>query len=363
MGTDFRIEHDSMGEIKVSADRYWGAQAQRSLEHFDIGNELMPLDVIRAMGTLKKAAALTNHDIGKLNAEKTALIVRAADEVISGALNDHFPLHVWQTGSGTQTNMNVNEVISNRAIELSGGVMGSQMPVHPNNDVNMSQSSNDTFPTAMHIAAVESIKRQLLPQVRKMRDSLAVKKRRIQRHYQNRANPICRMRFDDAGAGVFRLRWRSWMPRLPASKRRCRNFTNWLSAELRSARVLNTHPEFAVRVAAHIATLTGEPFVSAPNKFAALASHDAVVSASGAIRTLACALMKIANDIRWLGSGPRAGIGELILPANEPGSSIMPGKVNPTQCEAMTMVASPGDRIGHGGGAGRQPGQFRTQCV
>jgi len=338
MGADFRIEYDSMGEIKVAANRYWGAQAQRSLEHFDIGAELMPSAVIRAMAILKKAAALTNRDIGKLSQEKAALIVQAADEVIAGKLDDHFPLHVWQTGSGTQTNMNVNEVISNRAIELAGGVMGSQKPIHPNNDVNMSQSSNDTFPAAMHIAAVEAIKHQLLPQVKKMRAGLAAKGEEFKDIIK-----IGRTHLQDAVPMTLGQEFSGYVAQLDAAISRIEaSLPELYELAIGGTAVgtgLNTHPEFAVRVAAHIAALTGEPFVTAPNKFAALAAHDGIVAASGTIRTLACALMKIANDIRWLGSGPRAGIGELILPANEPGSSIMPGKVNPTQCEAMTMVA------------------------
>jgi len=338
MAAEFRIEHDSMGEVQVPADRYWGAQAQRSLEHFAIGTEIMPLTVIRAMGILKKAAALTNRDLGKLSADKAELIARAADEIIMGRLDAHFPLHVWQTGSGTQTNMNVNEVISNRAIELAGGVLGSQTPIHPNNDVNMSQSSNDTFPAAMHIAAIAALRHQLLPNLKKMRDALAAKSEAFRDIVK-----IGRTHLQDAVPLTLGQEFSGYVAQLDAATVRIEaSMPELYQLAIGGTAVgtgLNTHPEFAVRVAAHIAKLTGEPFITAPNKFAALAAHDALVAASGALRTLACALMKIANDIRWLGSGPRAGIGELILPANEPGSSIMPGKVNPTQCEAMTMVA------------------------
>ncbi len=336
---EFRDEKDSMGTIQVPNDRYWGAQTQRSLKYFNIGDDIMPKEVVCGMGILKKAAALTNRDIGKLSAEKAELIVKAADEVIDGKLNAHFPLHVWQTGSGTQSNMNANEVISNRAIELSGGVMGSQEPIHPNNDVNMSQSSNDTFPTAMHIAAVAELKKRLIPAVTHLRDALAEKAVSFTGIVK-----IGRTHLQDAVPLTLEQEFSGYVAQLDAALKRIEAVLPELyELALGGTAVgtgLNTHPEFAVRAAEHIAKLTGEPFVTAPNKFASLAAHDAVVAASGVLRALACAMMKIANDVRWLGSGPRCGIGELSLPANEPGSSIMPGKVNPTQCEAMTMVAA-----------------------
>jgi len=332
-----RTETDTMGAIEVPVSAYYGAQTARSLIHFAIGDDRMPRPMIRALGILKKAAALTNRDLGKLPDEKAKLIVAAADEVIAGNLDGDFPLRVWQTGSGTQTNMNANEVISNRAIEMSGGARGSKKPVHPNDDVNMSQSSNDTFPTAMHIAAAEVVTHTLLPNLQALTTALDEKRRefdgiiKIGRTHLMDAVPLtlgqefsgyvcqlrdCYQRIESALADVFEL-------------------------ALGGTAVgtgLNTHPQFAERAAKHIATLTTLPFVSAPNKFAALASHDALVALSAALRTLACALMKVANDVRWLGSGPRCGIGELMLPENEPGSSIMPGKVNPTQSEALTMV-------------------------
>ncbi len=332
-----RTETDSMGAIEVAADRYWGAQTERSLLHFNIGNDLMPRELIRAFGILKKAAAKVNQDLGMLSAEKARLIIQAADEVIEGKLDEHFPLHIWQTGSGTQTNMNANEVISNRAIELAGGVMGSKKPIHPNDDVNMSQSSNDTFPGAMHIAAVEVIHHRLLPALKELRDALAAKSGEFKDIIK-----IGRTHLMDAVPLTLGQEFSGYVAQIDQDIERIKaSLPNLYELALGATAVgtgLNAHKEFADRVAAEIARLTGLPFVSAPNKFAALAGHDAIVAASGALRTLACSLMKIANDIRWLGSGPRAGLAELILPENEPGSSIMPGKVNPTQSEAMTMV-------------------------
>jgi fumarate hydratase class II len=336
-----RVETDSMGAIDVPVDKYYGAQSARSLIHFDIGDDqtprdVMPREVIRAMGILKKAAALVNADLGKLDAEKTALIVRAADEVIEGKLNDHFPLRVWQTGSGTQTNMNVNEVISNRAIELAGGVMGSKKPIHPNDHVNMSQSSNDTFPTAMHMAAAQAII-DMLPAVRQLRDALEVKAKQWSGIVK-----VGRTHLQDATPLTLGQEFSGYVAQLDRAivdiEFALDKLYDLAIGGTAVGTGLNAHPEFAVRAAAKIAELTGLPFRSHPNKFAALSSHDEFVFASGALKQLGAALMKIANDIRWLASGPRAGIGELILPENEPGSSIMPGKVNPTQSEAMTMV-------------------------
>ncbi len=323
----------------MTSDRYWGAQTQRSLIHFDIGDDTMPPALIRAFGVLKKAAALVNYDLGKLDEEKTRLIVRAADEVISGQLNDHFPLRIWQTGSGTQTNMNANEVISNRAIELAGGVMGSKKPIHPNDHVNMSQSSNDTFPTAMHIAAAEQVERELLPALRELRDALAAKAAEFAEIVK-----IGRTHLQDATPITVGQEMSGWVSLLERDIERLRMALDGLyDLAIGGTAVgtgINAHPEFADRAAGKISELTGLPFRSHPNKFAALSAHDELVYASGALKTLAASLMKIANDIRWLASGPRCGLGELTLPENEPGSSIMPGKVNPTQCEAMTMVAA-----------------------
>jgi fumarate hydratase class II len=336
-GAGTRTESDSMGKIEVPNDRYYGAQSARSLIHFDIGNDVMPTEVIKAMGILKKAAALVNHDLGKLDDDKKKLIVAAADEVIAGKLGEHFPLSVWQTGSGTQTNMNVNEVISNRAIEMAGGEMGSKKPIHPNDHVNMSQSSNDTFPTAMHMAAAAGMI-SMIPQVEKLRDALDKKA-----HEWSSIVKVGRTHLQDATPLTLGQEFSGYVSQLDRCVQRCREALDGLyDLAIGGTAVgtgLNAHPEFAERAARKLAELTGLPFRSHPNKFAALASHDEVVYASGALKTLAAALMKIANDIRWLGSGPRAGIGELILPENEPGSSIMPGKVNPTQSEAMTMVA------------------------
>jgi fumarate hydratase, class II len=333
-----RTESDSMGKIDVPADRYYGAQTARSLIHFAIGKDTMPPELIRAFGILKKAAALVNQDLGKLPAEKTRLIVQAADEVISGKLNDHFPLRIWQTGSGTQTNMNVNEVISNRAIELAGGVMGSKKPIHPNDDVNMSQSSNDTFPTAMHIAAATETARRLLPAVKKLRDALDAKAKEFDGIVK-----IGRTHLQDATPLTVEQEFSGWVSLLDRDGARIAIALDGLyDLAIGGTAVgtgLNAHPEFAERAARKISELTGMPFRSHPNKFASLSAHDEIVFASGALKTLAASLMKIANDIRWLASGPRCGLGELSLPENEPGSSIMPGKVNPTQSEALTMVA------------------------
>jgi fumarate hydratase class II len=339
--TEQRTESDSIGEIGVDADRYWGAQTQRSLHHFSIGHpeaDRMPIEVVHAQAVLKKAAAIVNLDSGALDADLAELIVRAADEVIDGRLDEHFPLYVWQTGSGTQTNMNVNEVIANRAIEMGGGELGSKSPVHPNDHVNMSQSSNDTFPTAMHIAAVSAIVRRLVPSVRELRDALATRAGEFADIVK-----IGRTHLQDAVPLTLGQEFGGYVAQLDAGIDRLELTLPGLY-ELAAGGTavgtgLNSPPGFAEAVAAEIANLTGLPFVTAPNKFAALAAHDAIVFASGAEATLAASLMKIANDIRWLGSGPRTGLGELVLPENEPGSSIMPGKVNPTQSEAVTMVA------------------------
>ncbi|WP_420265359.1 class II fumarate hydratase [Candidatus Magnetominusculus dajiuhuensis] len=335
--TGTRVETDSMGEIAVPAEHYWGAQTQRSLIHFSIGHDLIPIEVIHAFGILKKAAAMSNTELALLPSDKAALIIKAAEEVIEGKLDGHFPLRVWQTGSGTQSNMNVNEVISNRAIELAGGRMGTKDPIHPNDHVNKSQSSNDTFPTAMHIAAATAITSKLIPAIKTLRDALDKKAVEFADIVK-----IGRTHLQDAVPLTVGQEFSGYVAQLDHALKGLGNALPGLY-ELAAGGTavgtgLNTHPKFAEAVAAHIAALTGLPFVTAPNKFAALASHDAIVAASGAMRTLATSLMKIANDIRWLGSGPRCGLGELILPANEPGSSIMPGKVNPTQCEAMTMV-------------------------
>lgn len=333
-----RIESDSFGEIEVPALAYWGAQTQRSLIYFAIGRDVMPPELIRAFGILKKAAALVNLELGKLPEDKASLIARAADEVIAGRLNDHFPLRVWQTGSGTQTNMNVNEVIANRAIEIAGGVLGSKNPIHPNDDVNMSQSSNDAFPTAMHIAAAERIHNDLIPAVSRVHEA-------IDRKASEFADvvKIGRTHLQDATPLTVGQEMSGWASLVARDIERLRLALDGLyDLAIGGTAVgtgLNSHPEFAERAAAKIAELTGLPFRSHPNKFAALSAHDELVFAHGAINTLACSLMKIANDIRWLASGPRCGLGELIIPENEPGSSIMPGKVNPTQCEAITMIS------------------------
>jgi len=336
---DYRIERDSMGDMPVPADRYYGCQTARSLVHFRIGTERMPREFIRALGIVKKASALANRDLGLLPENLCTAICRAADEVIEGKLDDHFPLVIWQTGSGTQTNMNANEVIANRAIELLGGELGSKKPVHPNDHVNMSQSSNDTFPTAMSIAAVERIHRDLLPALRGLHEVLVAKA--------------------DAFGGIVKIGRTHLMDAVPltlgqefsgyaqqinnATERIVSTLPRLSELALGGTAVgtgLNTKKAFPVEAAKRISELSGLPFRTAPNKFEALAAHDALVMTSGALKTLACSLMKIANDIRWMGSGPRSGLGELQLPENEPGSSIMPGKVNPTQCEAVTMVAA-----------------------
>lgn len=335
-----RIETDSMGEIAVEADKYWGAQTERSLHHFNIGFDTMPREMIRALGILKKAAALTNHALKpeKMTLEKTDLIVRAANEVIDGKLDEHFPLRVWQTGSGTQTNMNANEVISNRAIEIAGGEMGSKKPVHPNDDVNMSQSSNDTFPTAMYIAAAERLN-ALIPTVQMVHDAIDAKAKEFADVVK-----IGRTHLQDATPLTVGQEFGGWASLIERDIERLKLVLDGLfDLAIGGTAVgtgLNAHPDFAERAAAEIAKLTGLPFRAHPNKFAALSAHDEIVFASGALKTLACSLMKIANDVRWLASGPRCGIGEITIPENEPGSSIMPGKVNPTQSEAMTMVAA-----------------------
>jgi len=337
---DYRIEKDTMGEIQVENSRYWGAQTQRSLINFPIGTERfrMTRSVVRALGILKQGAALANADLGELPRDKADLISQAAQEVIDGKLDDHFPLVVFQTGSGTQSNMNANEVISNRAIEIAGGVLGSKDPVHPNDHVNRGQSSNDTFPTAMHIAVVEELHKQLYPKVKKLRDTLAAKSEA----YKDIVK-VGRTHLQDATPITLGQEIGSWVAQM-----------DYCLAEVASAEKglydlaiggtavgtgLNAHPQFGDKAAEYFAKSTGFPFRSAENKFAALAGHDALVTTSAALRTLAGALMKMANDVRWLASGPRNGIGEIVIPENEPGSSIMPGKVNPTQCEAITMVA------------------------
>ncbi|MBG45051.1 MAG: fumarate hydratase, class II [Euryarchaeota archaeon] len=332
-----RIEADTMGELEVPADRYYGCQTARSLINFDIGDDKMPRGVVRAFGILKQAAAKVNSDLGQLDSDVAKLIISAAEEVINGELDDHFPLRVWQTGSGTQSNMNANEVIANRAIEMAGGVLGSKSPVHPNDHVNRAQSSNDTFPTAMHIASAEAITHDLIPNLTLLRDSLSQKSEQWSDIVK-----IGRTHLMDAVPLTLGQEASGWVAQLDADLRRVEFALEDLhELALGGTAVgtgLNTHPEFAKRVASAIALKTNLPFTTAPNKFSQLAAHDAIVAASGALNTLAVSLMKIANDVRWLGSGPRCGLQELSLPANEPGSSIMPGKVNPTQSEAMTMV-------------------------
>ena len=337
--SEMRTEADTMGELEVPADRYYGCQTARSLINFDIGEDTMPLAVIRAFGILKQAAAKTNLALGQLEPEVAELIIAAAQEVIDGKLNDHFPLRIWQTGSGTQSNMNANEVIANRAIEMAGGTLGSKTPVHPNDHVNRAQPSNDTFPTAMHISAAEAFTHDLLPNVRKLRDALAQKSEQWKDIVK-----IGRTHLMDAVPLTLGQEVSGWVAQLDANLRRL-DFAmdDLFELALGGTAVgtgLNTHPLFAQMVADEIANITGLTFCSAENKFAQLAAHDAIVAASGTLNTLAVSLMKIANDVRWLGSGPRCGLGELALPANEPGSSIMPGKVNPTQAEALTMVCA-----------------------
>ena len=334
-----RTETDSMGEIEVPTHCYYGAQTARSLIHFDIGAETMPRELIRGMGILKKASALVNAELGLLSANIKDLITKAADEVIDGKLDDHFPLRVWQTGSGTQSNMNSNEVIANRGIELAGGVIGSKDPVHPNDHVNMGQSSNDTFPTAMHIAAVESIRESLIPSLIALTKSFRNKSTEFKNIIK-----IGRTHLMDATPLTLGQEFSGYTTQLEYALDRINGcMPRMYQIALGGTAVgtgLNSHRDFPEKVAKQIADITGYPFVTAPNKFESLAAHDAIVEASGVLKTIACSLMKIANDIRWLGSGPRCGIGEITLPANEPGSSIMPGKVNPTQSEAMTMVAA-----------------------
>jgi fumarate hydratase class II len=333
-----RTETDSMGAIEVPTDRYYGAQTARSLQNFDIGGEKMPTEIIHAFGILKKAAALANFRLGLLDAEKRDLIVKAADEVIAGKLAEHFPLVVWQTGSGTQSNMNVNEVISNRAIEMAGGEVGSKKPIHPNDHVNMSQSSNDTYPTAMHIAAVEAIEGYLIPHVMPLRDTLARKSEAFMGIVK-----IGRTHLQDATPITLGQEISGWVSQIDHA-------IDAIEATLPQLRELalggtavgtglNAHPDYGVTVAEEISKLTGRFFITAPNKYAVMAGHDAFVGSSGALKQMAAAFMKIANDVRWMASGPRSGLGEISIPENEPGSSIMPGKVNPTQSEAMTMVA------------------------
>ena len=336
--SSFRTESDSMGKIEVESDRYWGAQTQRSLRYFNIGEDRMPPELIRAFGVLKKAAALVNHDLQRLDDEKTRLITQAADEVIAGKLDAHFPLRIWQTGSGTQTNMNANEVISNRAIELAGGTLGSKKPVHPNDHVNMSQSSNDTFPTAMHIAAAEQVAITLVPAVTELRNTLGAKAKEFADIVK-----IGRTHLQDATPITVGQEFSGWVALLDRDLEHLRFALDGLyDLAIGGTAVgtgINAPVQFAEKAATQIASLSGLPFRSHPNKFAALSAHDELVAASGALKRLAVSLMKIANDVRWLASGPRCGLGELTIPENEPGSSIMPGKVNPTQCEAMTMVA------------------------
>lgn len=332
-----RLEKDSMGVIEVPANQYGGAQTARSLKYFSIGREKMPAELIQAFGILKKAAALANKELGKLSTDKAELIVQAANEVISGDLNEHFPLNIWQTGSGTQTNMNCNEVIANRAIELAGGELGSKKPIHPNDDVNMSQSSNDTFPAAMHIAAAQMLVNNLIPAVMELRDALAEKQEAFSEIIK-----IGRTHLQDAVPLTLGQEFSGYVSQLNA----CHTAIEDIMPHLYRLAIggtavgtgLNSHPEFATKTAAYVSEITGLPFTAAANKFAALAAHDEIVLTSGTLKMLACALMKIANDIRWLASGPRCGLAELSIPENETGSSIMPGKVNPTQCEAMTMV-------------------------
>ncbi|WP_061270742.1 class II fumarate hydratase [Leptospira interrogans] len=334
-----RIETDSMGEIAVDDSKYWGAQTERSLHHFHIGNDRFPREMIRALGILKKSAAVVNAELGLLSEDKKKLIVQAADEVISGKLDEHFPLSVWQTGSGTQTNMNSNEVISNRAIEIAGGVKGSKKPIHPNDDVNKAQSSNDTFPTAMHIAAAEQLNQKLIPALIQLKETFKKKTDEFQNIIK-----IGRTHLQDATPLTLGQEFSGYVQQLEYNIARVKAvLPSVYRLALGGTAVgtgLNTHPQFAVKAAAQIAKETGLPFISAENKFEALAAHDSLVETSGVLKTIAASLMKIANDIRWLSSGPRCGIGEISIPENEPGSSIMPGKVNPTQSEQMTMVAA-----------------------
>ncbi len=332
-----RIEKDSMGPIEVPADKLWGAQTQRSLEHFRISTEKMPVALVHALALTKRAAAEVNRDLGLLPAERADAIVKAADEVLADHHSDEFPLAIWQTGSGTQTNMNMNEVLANRASELLGGERGMSRLVHPNDDVNKSQSSNDVFPTAMHVAAVIAVREQLIPQIQVLKKTLSEKSAAFKDIVK-----IGRTHLQDATPLTLGQEISGWVAMLEHNLKHIENSIPHV-AELALGGTavgtgLNTHPEYAVRVAKALADQTGQPFVTAPNKFEALATCDALVHAHGALKGLAASLMKIANDVRWLASGPRCGIGEISIPENEPGSSIMPGKVNPTQCEAMTML-------------------------
>jgi len=350
-----RTESDSMGPVEVETDKYWGAQTERSLHHFNIGAEHFPRALIRAFGIVKKASAQVNVDLGGVPPELATHIIRAADEVIEGKLDAHFPLFVWQTGSGTQSNMNANEVISNRAIEMAGGVIGSKKPIHPNDHVNRGQSSNDTFPTAMHIAAAEQVVHSLTPAIETLHATLSAKAHefvdivKVGRTHLQDATPLTLGQEISGWAAQLDIAMRAVDAALPSVYELALGGTAVGTG-------LNTHPEFAQRAAAKIADLTQLPFVSAPNKFAALAGHEALVALHGGLKTLATALMKIANDVRWLASGPRSGLGEITIPENEPGSSIMPGKVNPTQSEALTMVCAQvmGNdvAVGIGGGSG-----------
>ena len=339
METEFRVEQDSMGQIEVPSDRYWGAQTQRSVQNFKIGSERFPREMIWALGIVKQSVAEVNRDLGLLTPDEAEVIRKATQEVIDGKLDDHFPLVVWQTGSGTQTNMNVNEVVANRAIEILGGVLGSKKPIHPNDHVNKSQSTNDSFPTAIHLAVVDRIEHHLKPMVVSLRESLSDKSDEFAEIVK-----IGRTHLQDATPLTLGQEFSGYVQQLDNALRAINHtFPHLFELPIGGTAVgtgLNTHPEYAELAAKKMAQKTGQNFVSAPNKFAALGARDALVEASGALKTLACALNKIANDIRWLGSGPRCGIGEIILPENEPGSSIMPGKVNPTQCEALTMVCS-----------------------
>ncbi len=334
-----RIETDSMGQIEVPTNRYWGAQTQRSLQNFKIGGERFPREMIWALGTVKQSVAEVNAELGTLDADSAEIIIKAAQEVIDGDLDDHFPLVVWQTGSGTQTNMNANEVISNRAIEMLGGVLGSKEPIHPNDHVNKSQSTNDAFPTAIHVAVVDRIHNHLIPSVTALRDALSAKAEAFKDIVKTG-----RTHLQDATPLTLGQAFSGYVTQLNNALRAIdHTLPHLYELPVGGTAVgtgLNTHPDYATKAATAISKRTGFPFVTAPNKFEALGARDAIVEASGAIKTLACALNKIANDLRWLGSGPRCGIGELLLPENEPGSSIMPGKVNPTQCEAMTMVCA-----------------------
>ena len=359
-----RTETDSMGAIDVPADRYWGAQTQRSIRNFPIGVARFRWQrpVIRALGILKKAAAQANAELGELPADIAALIVAAADEVIDGKLDAHFPLVVFQTGSGTQSNMNANEVISNRAIELAGGVLGSKRPVHPNDHVNRGQSSNDTFPTAMHIAVVEELERALFPAVARLRATLAAKARA----YHDLVK-TGRTHLQDATPITLGQEIGAWVAQLDFGIQAVRDALPGLyDLAIGGTAVgtgLNAHPQFGDRAAGHIATLTGRPFRAAPDKFFALAAHDALVQTSAALRTLAGGLMKLANDVRWLASGPRCGIGELIIPENEPGSSIMPGKVNPVVCESTLMVCAQVQGLDHAVALAAQQGNFELNVM